>query len=252
MVGAAALAAAPSARAGVTFYTSASAFGAAAPTATDPTGMSTVTTLAQSVALMEASPSTWRNTTALDYNPIVLGDLTFTAPFGGDALSQGFFYFGKGGIAGATYGIGNPIDEDHTIDIAGGAYAFGFKVYEPNNADCVVPCVSSSFTLTAYDAGGATLGSQLYVPGFSTIFMGFTSTVAVAKVTIDENYYGNINNFHCCMYDNEYFGEYRMVSAKPVPDTSGPGVPEPAAWTLMILGFGAVGAGLRRRREALA
>jgi hypothetical protein len=54
------------------------------------------------------------------------------------------------------------------------------------------------------------------------------------------------------MYDNEYFGEYRMVSAKPVPDTSGPGVPEPAAWTLMILGFGAVGAGLRRRREALA
>lgn len=29
------------------------------------------------------------------------------------------------------------------------------------------------------------------------------------------------------------------------------GVPEPAAWALMILGFGAVGAGVRRRRAAL-
>jgi opacity protein-like surface antigen len=30
------------------------------------------------------------------------------------------------------------------------------------------------------------------------------------------------------------------------------GVPEPGAWALMILGFGAAGAALRRRREALA
>ena len=33
-------------------------------------------------------------------------------------------------------------------------------------------------------------------------------------------------------------------------DALGGGVPEPAAWTMMILGFGAVGAVLRRRRHA--
>ena len=32
----------------------------------------------------------------------------------------------------------------------------------------------------------------------------------------------------------------------------GPGVPEPAAWALMILGFGATGAAMRRRRTMVA
>jgi len=34
--------------------------------------------------------------------------------------------------------------------------------------------------------------------------------------------------------------------------TSGSGVPEPTAWSLMIAGFGGVGATLRRRRTVLA
>ena len=32
----------------------------------------------------------------------------------------------------------------------------------------------------------------------------------------------------------------------------GGGVPEPAAWSLMILGFGAIGASVRRRRRMAA
>jgi hypothetical protein len=38
----------------------------------------------------------------------------------------------------------------------------------------------------------------------------------------------------------------------PPPPPPPPGVPEPAVWGLMILGFGAVGADLRRRRRANA
>jgi hypothetical protein len=39
-----------------------------------------------------------------------------------------------------------------------------------------------------------------------------------------------------------------LANARPytVPTTGG-GVPEPAAWTLMLLGFGAAGCALRRR-----
>ncbi len=42
------------------------------------------------------------------------------------------------------------------------------------------------------------------------------------------------------------------VAAKDAITTPGGGVPEPAAWALMILGFGGAGAMLRRRRAALA
>jgi hypothetical protein len=42
-----------------------------------------------------------------------------------------------------------------------------------------------------------------------------------------------------------YFGTATLVAG------GAPGVPEPAAWTLMLLGFGGAGAMLRRRRAAL-
>lgn len=44
------------------------------------------------------------------------------------------------------------------------------------------------------------------------------------------------------------FGGFAVVDAP----AAGPGVPEPAAWTMMLLGFGAAGAALRSRRRPLA
>jgi hypothetical protein len=44
---------------------------------------------------------------------------------------------------------------------------------------------------------------------------------------------------------------FRVGSEGQTSETAG-AVPEPAAWTLMILGFGAAGAALRRRRAILA
>ncbi len=39
----------------------------------------------------------------------------------------------------------------------------------------------------------------------------------------------------------------RLDSAEPPPPPPGPGVPEPTAWAMLVIGFGVVGATLRRR-----
>lgn len=53
------------------------------------------------------------------------------------------------------------------------------------------------------------------------------------------------------VFDNETTGRFTADSVTISRFESG-GVPEPAAWSLMILGFGAAGAALRRRRSSLA
>lgn len=55
------------------------------------------------------------------------------------------------------------------------------------------------------------------------------------------------------IFDDPYNDNRGGVSIRlTTPDAGGPGVPEPATWALMILGFGGVGAIARRRRTALA
>jgi hypothetical protein len=47
-------------------------------------------------------------------------------------------------------------------------------------------------------------------------------------------------------------GDYIVNNVVVAPNASGPGVPEPSAWAMMLLGFGGLGAALRRRRRAVA
>lgn len=238
------LAAGPS-QAAITWFSSAATWEAAAPGAVDATGMSSVTSLAQSTALMEAAGGPWANNAALDQEALTVGSLTFTAPNSAAAYSHGFWNAAPG-IAGYAYSIGNPINEDHAIDIAGGASAFSFKIYEPGGygGACGTPCVYSSFNISAYDADGALLGSYGVNPAwYTTAFVGVVSDVAIARIAVSE---GQIYApYGCCVYDNEYFGEHRMVAAAPVS-----AVPEPSTWAMLIAGFATLGAALRRRRVA--
>jgi hypothetical protein len=77
-----------------------------------------------------------------------------------------------------------------------------------------------------------------------------TSFTALAGVNTFAFQYANLQGFgdEAWGLDNVSFG---AAVADPTP--TGPGVPEPATWAMLILGFGATGTVLRsRRRTALA
>lgn len=256
------LAGAPISASAATWFSSEAAFLAAAPGAADPTGMSSVVSDAEAVALMEASPNSWRLTGTGAHVDFTLGDVTFHVP--GAAPGQGHYFLtgiaGQDpealGFAGATYRIGNPRDEQHHISIGGdGAQAFGFSIYEKNyvnllhDVTCGTPCVISGFRVEAFGADGS-LGSWThnFTAAGGVQFVGLTSEVPIVRLEISETRLGGGSRYGCCLYDNEYFGNYLMVGAGGAVG----GVPEPATWALLIGGFALTGGLLRRRRAASA
>jgi hypothetical protein len=245
------------ASAAVTWFASRSDFLAAAPGASDPTGMSGVSSQAQADAAMEASPTAWHNAAGERSFDLAFGDFTVSLASAGRGGDQ-FFTTTLGGgapvsdvgFSGAAYVIGNPQDEAHDYTFGGAGYsAFGFNLYEPRSGtECgSVPCIISGFTFTAFGSDGVTLGA--YTKNFATpaefAFVGLTSTDAITKVSVREAYLGGGVNT-CCGYDNEYFGNYLASSLNAAPAG---GVPESQVWALMIIGFGAAGSVLRGRRK---
>lgn len=83
-------------------------------------------------------------------------------------------------------------------------------------------------------------GDQLI--GFTGQFFGFTSDEPFVFVGISPG--TGVGSSERYTLDNMRFGLARVGAA--------PGVPEPAAWTLMIMGFGLAGAAIRRRRALAA
>lgn len=243
------------AAAALVWHTDRAAFIAAAPSSIDPTGMSGVTTDAQAIALQETAPSVWRNTYLEDQYDITLGQVTISQGIQGPITSHTFSMNIDGGttgssvgFTGASYRIGNPLDENHSYTISGGgALAFGFNIYEPRTASQCgnVPCVISRFTFEAFDANGTSLGARVYDFGAQAemAFIGLVSTTPFTRLTVTESQLST----GCCRYDNEYFGNYLLTAANATT-----GVPEPATWAMMMLGFGAMGAALRRRQNVVS
>ncbi|PZN93222.1 MAG: hypothetical protein DCF31_13380 [Alphaproteobacteria bacterium] len=116
-----------------------------------------------------------------------------------------------------------------TFFFAGGADAFGGSF----NLDPGGRGQGLEFTLNLTGGGTELAGRIQYeTPGF----FGFTSTNRFDSVTWRgfDDINGSAETFNL---DNAQFGN---VSAA---------VPEPAAWGLMVVGFGLVGAGMRSRRQ---
>lgn len=81
--------------------------------------------------------------------------------------------------------------------------------------------------------------------GSKPSFFGYTSNVAFSSVTFTQAPVdGGAFNFYSL--DNV---SYRQATQL---DSPGGGVPEPASWALMVLGFGGLGGVLRQRRRLIA
>ena len=76
--------------------------------------------------------------------------------------------------------------------------------------------------------------ASIFGQPFEHIFASIDPTI-----TIDQTFYDNLG----LTADN-----FALVVEPGLPGADSGGVPEPAAWALMLGGFGAVGALLRRRR----
>ena len=95
----------------------------------------------------------------------------------------------------------------------------------------------SDVTLKAYDAFGALLATTATTGGGFNQRIGVSGVGQIARVNV------RTGLSDATAYDDIIFDEVHTAAG---------GVPEPAAWALMIAGFGSVGATLRRRRAGLA
>jgi hypothetical protein len=139
--------------------------------------------------------------------------LTITSTYGGTAGS-GVFNDQVDGFTGYTT----------TFDLASGIYAFGFNLDEtPNDFGAGI-----NLTLTPGGLLPVTLS------GYTGGFFGFISDTAFTSVLFSAPGQG----VETYSLDNLTFSS--AVAA----------VPEPAAWLMMIFGFGVAGGAVRRRKRA--
>ncbi len=162
---------------------------------------------------------------------------TAGAVIGGDyaalgATFSGAYYFGCGGGCPAP---------------AFGHFASGLAANTPitvtfatlQTSVSFVSVSDSSVIASAYDSSNTLLDSTSDLQGFP---------ISGAPVVLSG---ANIAYVTFAPKDNIFFFGYGLDDLTFNSGPSGGGVPEPASWALMILGFGGVGALLRQRRRGL-
>ena len=121
----------------------------------------------------------------------------------------------------------------------------GFRPGETQNSDLV-------YTLTLMFADGATVSGSY---ANSTFTGGTSSTVGDSTYTLtgfgwDRSQADNVSAFNAVSGGdpNDYTGQFAYTATTVMG-----GVPEPAAWGMLVIGFGAMGGAMRARsRKAVA
>lgn len=184
------------------------------------------------------------------FGPIAVSGFTFTAspggsggfPFGGNSghgsvVGQGSYGLGaNGSFGGSAVYIG--VDSGTGFDTLLGTTAYSQLGFFFNYA----PGVGDNATISALDASGAVIDTY--------------DLTALAPISTPGAFnafeFRGIVHSSADIYGLQFGGNYLLASGTATGVVVTPtGAPEPAAWALMILGFGGAGVAMRRRRAAL-
>lgn len=183
------------------------------------------------------------------------------ALWGGPAAAQVLTEYRAGAsqASAGTYYLG----QSFTIPTAGSFNGFTFNFYSNANNTAVAPG-----TLFLYNAAYTGTPTQLGTPSASLLgsATGANNVYTFNGVTLSGNTqyfaYSNAASPQVRFGSGGYAGgmgyqangagsAFASIGTNDINFTVG-AVPEPAAWGLMIVGFGAVGGTLRRRRRTIA
>ena len=141
-------------------------------------------------------------------------------------------FFGAGTAANPWLSTNTATDTMTFNAFTGGTIAgFGGNFF---GSDITGAFAAGNITLTATDASGTT--TYTLVAPTTASFIGFVSTTGILSATVAS--VQPTSGFLWPTVDNLTLAAPRAVT---------PGVPEPATWAMMIVGFGLVGGAMRRR-----
>ena len=155
------------------------------------------------------------------------------------ATNPGFDPVGDHGVYFVA-DLAHPQTLSQLVSITSGVnYTFGFDVYLPANGFANVNDATFSATV-----GGLTFASFSASAQPATTWLHFSSSATAVGSGIG-SFDFTYNSFGIpakdFVIDRVYFSATRDI-----------GVPEPASWAMMLVGFGSLGAVLRRRRADMA
>ncbi len=198
---------------------------------------------------------------AADTYQIVDGSFESPNVRGGDAYRPQFsdaIFTGNSGVDGGEFGFDTPPDgvQDGFLQSGAGDAVISLNVYGLIGGD--------TYSFSFYDAQRAGFGLNPYTVAVNgqTIYSGTPSSSAFTQVTTDD-FVSPLGPIVITFTapdqpgDNDTAIDAITVNGAPGVGTTyvaptPTGVPEPASWALMLVGFGAAGAAIRSRRGAIA
>lgn len=217
---------------------------------------------------MAASTAASAATLVFDFNVYQAG---FTGSLGTVSVSDG--------VGVNTLKIDVNLADNTFFQIAGGAGTLNDSLWwDLGGANIPLTYNFTAPASGAYPTGGQFVGVQYTNDAFrggGGFMSGFDYAVQVKDSTNPKDYYGGTNNLTFTIQGTGltlasitpqtedgkqvYFGADLRQCIGTAPCVTGPAgatlkaaVPEPATWAMMIIGFGGVGAMIRRRRTVFA
>ena len=167
----------------------------------------------------------------------------------GNPNSLGFFSAEPDSSNHVSLDVGGVLTNSDATNVYGNGscgFAGGTPAQAPNSA---AGCMSNGNLWTAnisYD--GSALSVSLFDPAKGTVFNALSAVpIDLATILGTNTAFVGFTGSSGAGWENEDIVNWRFSNTAVLPSA-----PEPASWAMMILGFGATGLAMRRRRSGLA